>query len=397
VNDVVVVGAGIGGVRVVQALRRGGFQGPVTLVGAEPALPYDRPPLSKGFLAGTTDLDGITLLTAEQAAELGVTLRLGVAAVRVEPAERLVELANGDTVPFGTLVLATGGRARRSPWRPASGVHVIRNVSDALALREDLADGGPVVVVGAGFIGGEVASTCRGLGHEVTLVDPLPVPMARSMGPELGQAMIDLHTRHGVSTRFGMGVEEITGSRGDLKVGLTDGEVLPCAVAVVGIGALPADDWLEDSGLVVDDGVVCDDFGRTSHPSIFALGDVASWGTEVNTRAEHWTSAVEQAMCVASVILGRPRAAESSQFVWSDQYSARITIVGTDPGAFATTVRRGTPWADDERLASVFGDAAGQLAGGATINWPKASILLRRLRRSNATFAEARQQVKLLA
>jgi 3-phenylpropionate/trans-cinnamate dioxygenase ferredoxin reductase component len=392
-SSVVVVGAGIAGVRVVQALRRGGFPGAVTLVGAEPALPYDRPPLSKGFLAGTTPPEGITLLTADQAAELGVTLRLGVPAVRLEPAERIVELADGELVPFDTLVLATGGRARPSPWRPASGVHVLRTLDDAFALRADLAGGGPVVVVGAGFIGGEVASTCRSLGLEVTLVDPVPVPMARAMGPDLGRAMLDLHAQHGVSTRFGVGVEEITGIRGDLKVGLTDGEVLPCAVAVVGIGGQPADAWLEDSGLVVDDGVVCDDHGRTGHPAIFAVGDVARWGSGSGTRAEHWTSAVEQATCVASAILGKPRPVEASEFIWSDQYTARITILGSDPGALAATVRRGTAGDDEERLASVFGDAGGRLAGGATINWPRASILLRRLRRGRATFAEAHEQI----
>ncbi|MPZ97551.1 MAG: NAD(P)/FAD-dependent oxidoreductase, partial [Propionibacteriales bacterium] len=204
-GTVVVVGSSVGGVRTAQALRSEGFGGRVVLVGEESQLPYDKPPLSKQFLTGQWDADRVLLLTPEKAAQDDIELRLGSPATRLDVAERTVMLADGTSLSYDSAVIATGASARPSPWRADSGVHVVRTLEDSSQLHAQLADGGPVVVVGGGFIGAEVAASARGLGHEVTVVDPLPTPIGRVVGPEIGQLFTELHHRHGVATRFGVG------------------------------------------------------------------------------------------------------------------------------------------------------------------------------------------------
>jgi phthalate 3,4-dioxygenase ferredoxin reductase subunit len=364
-RDAVVVGASIGGVRVVQALRRKGFEGRIRLVGDEPDPPYDRPPLSKGALAGTQP-DAVPLLTAGQARDLGVELHLGTAVTAVEPGRKRVTLADGSTLPCDVAVVATGARARRPPWPVGDGVHLLRTLRDCRALRTGLAAGGPVVVVGAGFVGSEVAATCRSLGLPVTLVDPEPQPMARVVGPDTGRLLADLHRRHGTGTRFGVGVTGVRGRRGDLAVDLTDGTALACAVVVVGIGAEP-----------VDGGIACDGHGRTATPGVYALGDVAAWrdpGTGVARRIEHWTNAVEQAAVVAAAVTGAPGDPHRpSGFVWSDLYDWTLHVAGT-PTAGTQVARL----VRDGGFLTVTADAAGRVRGGVAVNWPKASVALRR-------------------
>ncbi len=398
-RSVVVVGTSIAGVRAAQALRRNKFEGPITLVGAEDELPYDKPPLSKAVLAGSTPAETARLLSAGDAAALDLTLRLGVAATGLDVAAGMLELADGSTLGYDDLIVATGARARPSPWQPDSGVHVLRSLADCRALRADLARGGAVVVVGGGFIGAEVASTCRALGRPVTLVDPVPVPMARLVGSDVGQRMVELHHLHGSATRFGAGVEDITGGSGELIVHLTDGTALRCATVIVGIGSEPNDGWLSSSGLLVDDGVVCDEFGRTSAPSIYALGDVARWlhpRHHRHIRAEHWTNAVDQAACVANTITAPDalRAHDPVEFVWSDQYDWRMQVVGA-PGTASrdVTIEAG---GDTERFATLYADDDEKLCGGAIVNWPKASITLRRALASRDPFTSALERVEAL-
>ncbi|GHJ37879.1 NAD(P)/FAD-dependent oxidoreductase [Streptomyces sp. TS71-3] len=398
----VVIGTSVAGVRTAQALRTEGYDGRVVLVGAEHEPPYDKPPLSKQFLAGTWEGSRLTLLAPAEAADSGIELRLGAAARRLDPAGHRVHLADGSELAYDTCVIATGAAARPSPWPAESGVHVLRSLADGAALRADLVRGGPVVVVGGGFVGAEVAATARALGCEVTVVDPLPVPMGRLLGPEVGAHFADLHRRHGVASRFGSGVEGVTGRSGRLRVTLTDGTVLPAATVVVGIGAVPNDRWLAGSGLLVDDGVVCDAYCRAvDAPDVYAAGDVARWyhpGRGTHLRVEHWTNAAEQAARVAHNIAhpDDPRPYAPVPYVWSDQYDWKIQIAGTPVGATRHTVIGGLAGAT-ARGGALYTDDTGRLRAAVTVNWPRAQAVCRRLLTTHTPFATAVDQVKALA
>jgi phthalate 3,4-dioxygenase ferredoxin reductase component len=400
---VVVIGSSVGGVSTAQALRREGFEGRIVLVGEETATPYDKPPLTKQFLAGDWDADRVTLLSPEAAEHSGIELRLGAAATRLDAAGRQVLLADGTQLAYDSLVVATGASARSSPWRPASGVHVIRTLQDSRALREALRSGGPVVVVGGGFIGSEVAGTARALGHEVTMVDPLPTPIGRVVGPEVGRYFTELHHRHGVETRFGVGVEEIDGVAGRLRVRLTDGAELAAATVVVGIGAVPNDGWLADSGRQIDNGVRCDQFSRAiGAPDVYVAGDVARWfhpGHREHIRVEHWTNAVEQGACVAHNIAhpGDLHPYQPVEYVWSDQYDWKIQLVGR-PAAGTRIATIGELGGEKPRAAVLYtDDGTRRLCGAVTVNWPRALAQCRRLVSAGATFDEARDRLGALA
>jgi NADPH-dependent 2,4-dienoyl-CoA reductase/sulfur reductase-like enzyme len=401
-KTVAIVGSSVAGVRTAKALRSHGFEGRIVLIGEEAELPYDKPPLSKQFLAGAWDDDRVRLFKADEAEAAGIELRLGSAAERLDIARRTVILADGAQIPYDILVVATGAAARPSPWPVESGVHVVRTLDDSRGLAKDLASSsGPVAVVGGGFIGAEVAATVHAAGRHVTIVDPLHVPMARVVGPELGAAFTDLHHRHGVQTRFGDGVEAIDGEAGALRVTLTSGEVLPAGTVVVGIGATPNDAWLASSGLLIDDGVVCDEFCRAvDHSDIFAVGDVARWRHprhSEDVRVEHWTNAADQAACVAHNIV-HPEALRSyapTEYVWSDQYDWKIQIAGRPSRAMLLRLI-GDPREEKPRVAALFSDDSGLLRGAATINWPKAILMCRRMIGAEATAAEAVHELEQL-
>ncbi|MBW0101746.1 NAD(P)/FAD-dependent oxidoreductase [Pseudonocardia sp. KRD291] len=393
-GTVVVVGSSIGGVRTAQALRTEGFTGRIVLLGRDADLPYDKPPLSKQLLAGSWDTDRITLLGTEAAEAAGIELRLGVGAARLDTADRRIELADGAALGYDAVVLATGAGARPSPWIAESGVHVLRSLADATALRRDLDVDGPVVVIGGGFIGAEVAATARTLGREVTVVDPLPAPIGRVIGGAVAEHFTALHHRHDVATCFGVGVEDVRGRAGDLWVRLTDGTELGAGTVVVGIGAVPDDAWLRDSGLLIDDGVVCDRHGRAEgSPDVYAVGDVARWyhpDHDEHVRVEHWTNAVEQAAVVAHNVV-RPddlRAHRPVEYVWSDQYDWRVQIVGR-PGTATRHQLLGDLDGAGARGAAVYTDDSGLLRGAVTVNWPKALVICRTLMGAAATFDDA--------
>jgi NADPH-dependent 2,4-dienoyl-CoA reductase/sulfur reductase-like enzyme len=354
------------------------------VIGGEAHLPYDKPPLSKQFLAGAWDQSRVTMLTGEDAEQANIELRLGSAAERLDMADRTVVLANGTRVAYDVLVVATGAAARPSPWSVDSGIHVVRTLDDTRELTRALAANGPVVVVGGGFIGAEVAATAHAAGRDVTIVDPLAAPIGRIVGDELGTMLAGVHARHGVRTRFGIGVESVAGREGELLVTLTDGETLPAATVVVGIGAIPNDGWLASSGLLIDDGVVCDEFCRAvDHPDVYAVGDVARWrhpGHQEDVRVEHWTNAAEQSACVAHNIChpDTPRAYAPTEYVWSDQYDWKIQIAGR-PNRSALQRIIGDLDGDQAQVAAVYGDRDGLLRGAVTVNWPKALMLCRRM------------------
>ena len=401
-ETVVVVGSSTGGVRTAQALRREGFAGRIVLVGEEPHDPYDKPPLSKQYLAGEWELDRLALITPEAAAAAEIELRLGVAAVRLDVAAKQVLLADGTALDFDHAVVATGAAARPSPWPADSGVHVIRTLADVDALRADLAAGGAVVVVGGGVVGAEAAATIRTLGHDVTVVDPLRTPLARLVGPEVGRPLEELHRRHGVDTRFGVGVEGIDGSVGDLTVRLTDGSTLRAATVLVGIGAVPNDGWLADSGLLVDNGVVCDRYCRAvDSEHVWAVGDVARWQDPrfpAEVRLEHWTNAVEQGAAVAHNIVHPEDLQPYSplEYVWSDQYDWKLQIVGhASRGGRYELV--GDLAGDPARAAVLYSDDDGILIGAVTVNWPKALVTSRRaLTAGHVDFEDFVAQIKAL-
>ena len=376
----VVVGGSVGGTRVARDLRQGGYDGAIVVVESEPHLPYDKPPLSKASLSADADA-AVPLLTRAEADELGIELRLGTRAVSLDADAHRVELSDGTSLEFDQLVIATGAAARPSPWGQLPGLHVLRSLDDAMRLRDALDGGQTLLVVGAGFIGSEIASVARKRGMDVTIVDPMVIPMSRIMGPTLGTRFVDLHRDHGVDVRFGVIVDGILETEDGLLATFSDGTSVLADVVVVGIGARVNTEWLKGSGLLIEDGVVCDEFCRAvGHADIHVVGDVARWlhvrhGRTVRT--EHWTNAIEQAACVARNILspGAPNEYVPVEYVWSDQYDWKIQIVGVpdplvDPQVVETT--------DPFRLAAFWKDEAGVTAGAVTVNWSKASVLARR-------------------
>ncbi|TQJ37958.1 FAD-dependent oxidoreductase (plasmid) [Streptomyces sp. NBC_00080] len=332
---VLVVGASASGLTTVEALRRKGYAGPITVLGDEPHAPYDRPPLSKQVLSGAWEPERATLRPRDALSALDAEFVLGDPAVGLDPASRTVRTASGRALRADAVVVATGVRARRLPGQEnLAGVHVLRTLDDALALRADLLAGTRLVVVGEGVLGSEIAATARTLGLDVTLTGPLTAPMAMQVGPLVSGVLADLHTERGVTLRLGTGVVGLTADGGRVTgVRLATDEVLPADVVVVAIGASPATEWLTDSGLELDNGVVCDSRCRAEE-GIYAVGDVARWhheGLGRLIRLENRTNATEQAMAVAGAILGEDRPYTPVPYFWTDQYDAKLQVHGFLP------------------------------------------------------------------
>jgi NADPH-dependent 2,4-dienoyl-CoA reductase/sulfur reductase-like enzyme len=335
VRSVVVVGASLGGLAVAEALRAEGFAGALTLVGAEPHLPYDRPPLSKSVLAGEDHERDVALLDDARRDELGAQWRLGVAAERLDRAAGAVHLSDGSVVTGDAVVLATGSVPRRlAQGHELAGVHVLRTLEDAIALRSSLVAGARVVVVGGGWIGGEVASAARQRQCEVTVVEACPLPLEPALGPEVAAALAQRSRDAGVVLRCGAPVSALLGARAVSAVELADGTVLPADVVVVGVGAVPATGWLEGSGLQLADGVVCDAWCFAGQDEVLAVGDCARWWHRDQNRPvriEHWTNALEMGAAAArSLLHGRAKVAPFAPvpYVWSDQYGVRLQFAG---------------------------------------------------------------------
>ncbi|MFB9932094.1 NAD(P)/FAD-dependent oxidoreductase [Amycolatopsis halotolerans] len=351
-KTVAIVGASLAGTRAAQELRAQGFDGRVVLIGEEPHLPYDRPPLSKAFLTGTASRESLDLLDADDLASLDV--RLGTRAERFDAATGRLVLTGGELAADG-VILATGGRARALPGTESvAGVHVLRTLDDALALREELVPGARAVIVGGGFIGAEVASTCSGLGLDVTVLEALPTPMARVLGPELGSICAGLHGRNGVTLRCGTAVAGLSTLSGRVTgVQLDTGENLPADVVVAGIGMVPAVEWLDGSGLEIGNGVRTDTGLVTSLPNVVAAGDVAAYGP-AGTRHEHWTNATEQAsVAIANLLAGQVvREYQPSGYVWSDQYAGTLQLAGHPSPGDEVRFADGGP--DDESFLATY-------------------------------------------
>jgi 3-phenylpropionate/trans-cinnamate dioxygenase ferredoxin reductase subunit len=334
-RTITVVGASLAGLSTVRALRAQGYDGEIVVVGEERHAPYDRPPLSKDFLKGDIDADALALGDADEYEALQVDWLLGERAVRLDPADRSLTLSGGRQLRTDAVVVATGASPRMLPGMDGlAGVHTLRTLDDARALRTELLDGLPrVVVIGAGFIGAEVASTAHRLGLHVTVVEAVDVPLERQLGREMGLVCSSLHGDHGVRLLCGTGVAELVGEDRVTGVRLADGRLLPADIVVVGVGVRPATDWLAGSGVQVDDGVICDAGGASTVPGVVAVGDVARCPnpfTGRHARIEHWTSATEQAKTAARTLLTGESAPGrvTAPYFWSDQYQVRIQVAG---------------------------------------------------------------------
>ena len=392
-DEVVIVGASLAGLRAAEALRREGFDGRLVLVGEEPHRPYDRPPLSKELLAGALEPADIALWRAPHD-QLGIEERLGVAAVALDAGARRVTLADGTVLGYDGLVIATGATPRRLPGLAlGEGIHVLRTLDDALALRAELERGPRVGVIGGGFIGAEVAATCRRRGLPVTVLEALPAPMARALGPRIGGVLAGLHADHGVDLRCGVRIEAVETQGPGVRVRLAGGVTVEVDVLVVAIGVEPATGWLTGSGLRLDDGVCCD---ATCHaaPGVVAAGDVARWpnprfgGTPM--RIEHWTNAVEQAHHAARSLLAGPAAEPFAPvpYVWSDQYDTKIQVVGHLPGAERSEVVAGD--LEARRFVVAYG-RDGRVVGAVGFDQPRLVMQARALIAAGAAFDEARR------
>jgi NADPH-dependent 2,4-dienoyl-CoA reductase/sulfur reductase-like enzyme len=387
-GTVLVVGASVAGIRTAQALRTEGWRGRVIVVGDESHLPYDRPPLSKQMLTVRGEVRPTPLITEREAAASAIELVLGVRAVRLDLTMKRVVLADGRELSYDQLVIATGASARPSPWGQLPRLHVLRGLDDCMRLRRALHDedrevDGHVVVVGAGFIGSEVAAAARALNLRVSIVDPLPAPLSRVLGPDVGGEFTRLHHRHEVETHFGSGVASITRSADRLRVLLDDGTALSATVVVVGIGATPNVEWLAGSGLTLGDGVLCDVEGRAVGGSdVSAVGDVACWmdpDTGIPRRVEHWTRAVEHANHVGRRLCGAivQNVERSVEYVWSDLHDWKTHIIGRPmDGSRVETV--GTFDGAETTATVLFADEHGVLVGSLAVNWPRAMLLVRR-------------------
>jgi 3-phenylpropionate/trans-cinnamate dioxygenase ferredoxin reductase component len=359
----VVVGAGLAGARAAATLREEGFDGRVVLVGAEAERPYERPPLSKDYLRGEADRSVIYVHEdPNYYAEHDIELRTGQAVTAIDPGTGEVEVDGGERLAYDKLLLAPGAEPRRLrvPGADLDGIHYLRTVDDSDALRARIEAGGTVVVVGAGWIGAEVAASARSKGCDVTVVEPLSVPLERVLGPELGAFYRDVHTEHGVRMLLGAGVEAFEGDGEVRRVRTSDGQVLECDWVVAGIGVQPRVALAERAGAAIGDGILVDAHLQTSVPGVFAAGDVASvehpfFGSRV--RVEHWETALEQGPAAARAMLGSATPYDRIPYFYSDQYDVGMEYAGWAP-EWDRVVFRGDPasrefiafWLRDDRV-----------------------------------------------
>jgi 3-phenylpropionate/trans-cinnamate dioxygenase ferredoxin reductase component len=373
-RDVTVVGASLAGLSTVRALREQAFAGRIVVVGEEKHAPYDRPPLSKEFLAGSASEVDVSLVEPDDA-DLDVEWRLGMTATALDATGRAVVLNDGERVASDAVVLATGARARKLGGAAPNGVHTLRTLDDARALKSDLVPGARLVVIGAGFIGAEVASTAAGLGLEVDVIEAAAVPLHRALGTEMGQTCARLHGANGVRLHCGVGVSRLIGSPRVTGVLLDDERELPADVVVVGVGAAPNVEWLESSGITLDNGVVTDARGMTGVPGVVAVGDCANSHRDYTggqVRLEHWTNALQQPAVAASALLGTAHslpAHHAVPYFWSDQYGRKIQFAGHRSPSGSLRIEEGEPESGD--FLALFLDACEEPVGVLCIDRPR--------------------------
>ena len=343
----VIVGASLAGVKAAETLREEGFDGRVVLVGAEEERPYERPPLSKDYLRGEVGREKVYVHDEGFYVTHDIELRLGRTAVSLDTANSRLELDDGEQLSYNRLLLATGAEPRRLslPGAELDGVYYLRSVRDSDALRERLDRGGAVVVVGAGWIGAEVAASARQRGLDVSVIEPASVPLERVLGKEIGAVYRDIHTDHGVRMLTGTGVEAFEGDGTVERVRTSDGHVMDCDFVVVGVGVQPRTALAAQAGMAVDNGVLVDEHLQASVPGVFAAGDVANaqhpfYGERI--RVEHWANALNQAPAAARSMLGQSAPYDRLPYFFSDQYDVGMEYTGL-ARAWDRVVFRGDP------------------------------------------------------
>jgi NADPH-dependent 2,4-dienoyl-CoA reductase/sulfur reductase-like enzyme len=389
---IVIVGASLAGLRAAETLRDRGFDGELTLIGDERHRPYDRPPLSKQVLQGAWEPEQTFFRKKDGYDALALDMRLGVRAVSIDLRARRVALADGTFADYDRLIIATGARVRTlSAMAGRAGLFTLRGLDDALVLRRALMDASRVAIVGAGFIGLEVAASCRARGLPVTVIEALPIPLSPIVGPTIGDMVAAMHRDHGVDLRTGVVVTDVLGESRVAGLALSDGSRIDADVVVVGIGVTPNTEWLEGSGLTIDNGIVCNGSGEAA-PDVYAAGDVARvanrWLGD-SPRIEHWTNAVEQAVHAAENALAGPEASTSFSSVpyfWSDQYDRRIQFIGGGPPHDEIVIVDGS--LADRRLTALYrrGD---RLVACLALNQPRALIKYRKLLAAGESWSAA--------
>ena len=370
---IVVVGGGLAGAKAVEALRDEGFDGSLTLIGDESHLPYERPPLSKGYLAGNDDRASMDVHDQDWYAEHKVDLLLGTAATAVDTSAKEVELVDGRRIGYDQLLLATGSRARTLPL-PGAGAHgvlTLRHVEDSDTISDAFSAGGRMAVIGGGWIGMETAANARDKGVEVTVIEAADLPLSMVLGPELAQVFLDLHREHGVEFQLGAGVEEITVTDGKATgVRLADGTHVPADTVLVGIGAQPNLGLAESAGLEIGSGVLVDASLRTSDPDIWAIGDIAEEDHPFlggRIRVEHWANALNQPAVAARAMLGQDATYDELPYFFTDQYDLGMEYVGhAPPGSYARVVTRGD--LDGREFIAFWLDADDRVLAGMNVN-----------------------------
>ena len=365
-SHMLIIGGGLAGGTAAEALRDEGYDGDITVVAAEAHPPYQRPPLSKGYLAGTEDLDAVVLHPAEWYEERGIRLITGVAVTSLEPAAHAVELEDGERLTYDAVLLATGATPRMIPLpgHDLPGVTTLRRLDDSDELGAQLRDGGKrLVVIGAGWIGMEVAATARGFGNEVAILERDAVPLAMALGAEMGEVFRALHLEHGVDLRTSVGVDRIVGD-GRAEGVVVDGETLPADLVLVGVGASPNTALAEEAGLDILNGVLTDEALRTSAADVYAAGDIANAFHPVlqrHLRSEHWANALNAGKVVARSMLGKPASFDDIPYFYTDQYDLGMELSGYAPlMTDAEIVVRGDLdarefigfWTDDGRIVA---------------------------------------------
>ena len=397
----VIVGASLAGLRAAQAVRRAGFEGPLTMIGAEEHLPYDRPPLSKDYLEVSDDGPTTPTFRTEDdlRTELDLDLRLSTRATGLDGNRKVLSVSGPDgqgELEYASLIIATGAAARTLPGADGlAGVHTLRTLDDAIAIRAALEAGARTVVVGAGFIGSEVASGARKRGLSVTVLEALPVPLVRSVGEDMGRACAALHQANGTDLRCGVKVTGLRSENGTVTgVSLDDGSTIPADLVVVGTGVAPCTDWLVDSGVTLherDKGIVCDVTLFTGLPGVYAAGDVAHFPhplfDDTLMRLEHWTNAAEQGALAAKNALNPAEAkpAAGIPYFWSDWYNSRIQFVGIPQ---AEEIRVISEELGEEKFLALYrrGD---RITGCITIDRPSQVMKYRRMISQSKSWSEA--------
>lgn len=372
-ESIVIVGGGLTAAKAAEKLRAEGFQGQLAIVGQEDRLPYERPPLSKGFLAGDDELDTVFVHDQDWYDDQSVTLRLGTAVTGLDAEARTVTLDDGETLSYDKLLIATGSRARvlDMPGTDLDGVHYLRSIDDSLRLKDALKGGGhKVALIGGGWIGLEIASAARNYGNDVVVLEPQPVPLRNALGDQLGEVFAALHREHDVDLRLGASATELVGEGGKVTgVRTKDGQTVTADVVLIGVGAIPNADFADAAGLNVDNGIVVDEAFRSSQEGIWAAGDVASIfypRLDKHVRVEHWDNAIQSGEAAALSLLGRDVSYDRLPYFFTDQYDLGMEFTGyLDHDRIYEIVYAGDP---SKREFIAFWLEGNKLAAGMNVN-----------------------------